>query len=325
MATAEVWKISDLSLPVAIYMNKKIAQNPEATRGSVALVTCREALGIDYDMPLLVEATAATGWQVVEACWDDESIDWSQFDAVVIRSTWDYHRRYGEFMRWVEHVASVSKLFNPADVIVWNTDKHYLAEIARAGLPVVPTTFVEPSDAGPLDGDWSTTLKSLLALGDVVVKPTVSAGSNDTERHREFSIAQRHILELLERGRSVMLQPYLAEVDIQSETGLVYIGGQFSHAFVKGPLLANVKNMSGGLYAEEEIGGCQPTPEQLDLGERTMAWLTPRFGPLLYARIDLLPSLDGPVIIEIELTEPSLYLLLHPPAATTLAQALTTD
>ena len=313
MATVAAWKISNMSSS----SHEVIAQNPEATRGSVALVTCREALGIDYDMPLLLEAVRATGIAVDEVCWDDESIDWSTYNHVVIRSTWDYHRRYDEFMQWVRSVSSVSTMSNSLDVITWNTDKHYLAEVAAMGLPVVPTVFIEPGHDG-----WPDQVHDLLAHGDVVVKPAISAGSNDTERHSNFDAAQKHIAELLLAQRSVMLQPYMADVDVQSETGLVFIDGKFSHAFAKGPLLAQAKNMSGGLYAEEEIGVRQPTAEQLLIGERAVKWLLSRFGKLLYARVDLLPTAQGPVIIEIELTEPSLYLLLHPEAATELANAL---
>jgi glutathione synthase/RimK-type ligase-like ATP-grasp enzyme len=313
MATVAAWKISNLSSS----SHEVIAQNPEETRGSVALVTCREALGIDYDMPLLLEAVRATGVAVDEVCWDDESIDWSTYNHIVIRSTWDYHRRYDEFMHWVRTVSAVSTISNSVDVITWNTDKHYLAEVAEMGLPVVPTVFIEPDQ-----DDWLNSARELLAKGDVVVKPAISAGSNDTERHSNINAAQTHIAELLSAQRSVMLQPYMADVDVESETGLVFIDGKFSHAFAKGPLLAQAKNMSGGLYAEEEIGVRQPTAEQLLIGERAVKWLTSRFGNLLYARVDLLPTAQGPVIIEIELTEPSLYLLLHPQAATELAHAL---
>jgi len=314
MAMAAAWKISNLSSS----LDEVIAQNPEATRGSVALVTCREALGIDYDMPLLLEAVRAAGIVVDEVCWDDASIDWSTYEQVVIRSTWDYHRRYDEYMQWARAVSSVSTISNSLDVIAWNTDKHYLAEVAETGLPVVPTVFIEPGQE-----DWFDHVRELLTKGDVVVKPTISAGSNDTERHSNIDVAQQHISELLSAQRSVMLQPYLADVDVESETGLVFIDGKFSHAFAKGALLAHAKNMTSGLYAEEEIGVRQPTAEQLLIGERAVKWLTSRFGTLLYARVDLLPTAHGPVIIEIELTEPSLYLLLHPEAANELANTLT--
>ena len=310
MATVAVWKISNLSNS----SHEVSTQNPEATRGSVALVTCREALGIDYDMPLLLEAVRATGIAVDEVCWDDGLIDWSTYDQVVIRSTWDYHRRYDEFMQWVR---AVSTICNSVDVITWNTDKHYLAEVAAVGLPIVPTIFIEPGQ-----DDWVNSARYLLAMGDVVVKPAISAGSNDTERHGSLDDTQKHITELLSAQRSVLLQPYLTDVEVQSETGLVFINGKYSHAFAKGPLLAQAKNMSGGLYAEEEIGVRQPTAEQLLIGERAVKWLLSRFGKLLYARVDLLPTAQGPVIIELELAEPSLYLLLHPDAATELAHAL---
>jgi glutathione synthase/RimK-type ligase-like ATP-grasp enzyme len=181
----------------------------------------------------------------------------------------------------------------------------------------VPTIFIEPGQ-----DDWVNSARYLLAMGDVVVKPAISAGSNDTERHGSLDDTQKHITELLSAQRSVLLQPYLTDVEVQSETGLVFINGKYSHAFAKGPLLAQAKNMSGSLYAEEEIGVRQPTAEQLLIGERAVKWLLSRFGKLLYARVDLLPTAQGPVIIELELAEPSLYLLLHPNAATELANGL---
>lgn len=285
-------------------------------RGPIALATCREALGLDTDMPLLVEAMERLGIECSVVPWDDH-IEWSRFALVVVRSTWDYHRRYGEFMDWVRAVAQVTSLANSAEILSWNTDKRYLDELAVAGIPTVPTTFVSPG--ATLDPEL---VEKLLHDGDVVIKPTVSAGSNDTERHADITTLRNHIASLHESGRTAMIQPYLREVEVSSETGLVFIDGAFSHAFAKGPMLRDPKIMAEGLYAEERIEPRQPSAAEVALGERVMAHVSGRFTPSLYARVDLLPSEHGPVIIELEMTEPSLYVHLDDAAPDRLARAI---
>ncbi len=285
-------------------------------RGPIALVTCREALGLDTDMPLLVAALERAEVESVVVPWDEDE-DWSQFSLVVVRSAWDYHRRYEEFMSWVLRVSPITSLANSAEVISWNTDKRYLAELAAQGLPTVPTTFLAPGE----EMDPSSIVE-LLARGDVVIKPTISAGSNDTERHSDPDRLVAHVRALHASGRSVMVQPYLSAVETASETDLVYIDGDFSHAFAKGPMLRDPKTMAEGLYAEERIDARVPSGAERALGDRVMALVSSRFGRPLYTRVDLLPSSDGPVIIEVEMTEPSLYVHLSTDAADRLADAI---
>jgi len=270
-------------------------------------------------MATLTTAASAAGLEHEVVAWDDPSVDWARFACCVVRSTWNYHDDRAAFLGWCARVDRVSRLENSRDLLTWNTDKHYLKEAASFGLPVVPTTFVGPDES---PGDWRGVVASLLAAGDVVVKPAVSAGSNDTERHRQVDSAVVQIEDLLRRGKSVMLQPYLAEVDAHGETGLVFVDGRFSHAFGKGAILADVKTMTGDLYAEADISARSADEAQLRIGERAMEWLTRRFGTPLYARVDLLPSAAGPVIIELELTEPSLYLSLGDAAAERLVTAV---
>ena len=285
-------------------------------RGPIALATCREALGLDTDMPLLVAALQSANIESVVVPWDDD-VDWSQYPLVVIRSTWDYHRRYSEFMDWVRKVARQTQLANTLDVVTWNSDKRYLNELAGAGLPIVPTTFVAPGDQ--LD---RAALLKVLAAGDVVVKPTVSAGSNDTERHLTLDAVTSHVQLLHDSGRTAMVQPYISDVETASETGLVYIDGEFSHAFAKGPMLRDPKTMAEGLYAEERIEARTPSPAERSLGDQVLSYVGNRFGRPLYTRVDLLPSPHGSVIIEVEMTEPSLYVHLSDGAAGRLADAI---
>lgn len=302
-------------------------RGPGDARGLVAYVTCLEAMGggrivdgvdgVDYDMAHLVRASREHGFDCDVVAWDDDAIEWSRYELCVVRSTWNYFQDRARFVDWLHHVDTVSRLANPIGILRWNTDKHYLAEIASAHIPVVPTVFIEPDDSS-----WSSRLHEMLALGDVVVKPAISAGSNDTERHSSEVTARTHIDSLLAAQRSVMLQPYLADVDRLGETGLVFIDGEFSHAFGKGAILAADKDMTGGLYAAEDISARSPSSAELDLGRRAIQWIAGRFETPLYARVDLLPTADGPVIIEFELAEPSLYLHLGGRAADTMAAAV---
>lgn len=296
-------------------------QDPGVTRGPVALVTAEAAIGFDADMPLLRRALDERGVDHREVVWNDPSIDWSSFALVVVRSTWDYVPLIADFLRWIDHVAAVTRLENSADVMRWNVDKHYLRDAEKAGLSIVPTMFVDPTIVDD-ETIWRPRLDDWMTTGDVVVKPCVSAGSNDTERHSTVQTAVDHVVSLTSKGRGAMVQPYLADVDRLSETGIVFLAGQISHAFSKGPLLATARDLEAGLYARERIESRTPTRDELELAQRASDWLTSRFGQLLYARVDLLPSPEGPKIVELELTEPSLFLQTDTEAASRAAGAI---
>jgi hypothetical protein len=237
------------------------------------------------------------------ADWADPAVDWASADAVVVRSTWDYAPRREDFLAWANEVQHRTRLFNPAAVLTWNTDKRYLADLADAGLPVVPTVWAdEPSDVDAALNCWS---------GDVVVKPTVSAGARDTARFApgDDRAAAAFARRVLDGGRAVMVQPYLDRLDDEGETGLVYLGGRFSHAFGKAALLAGPP-LGEGLFAEEQISTRTATTAQREIGDAVLDLVVERTGtPPLYARVDLVPAADGsPVLLELELTEPSLFL-----------------
>ncbi len=282
----------------------------------VALVTAREALALDEDLPVLAASLGDIGVSSSIVTWDDESTDWSEFDAAVIRSPWDYVPRREEFCAWADAVGEATPLWNGPAVVRWTTDKHYLGELAGAGFAVVPTQFVDPPAAGS-DVD--------LPLSEFVIKPTVGAGSKDAARYHpdDTDVARRHLDGLLGRGASAMIQPYLAAVDEMGETALVYVDGAFSHAMRKGPLLTRGIAPIEGLFAEEDMRPRPASPAERALGDRVMAWIGAQFGSLLYARVDLVPGPGGfPLVLELELCEPSLFLPHEPGAADRLAQAI---
>lgn len=285
----------------------------------IALATARSAWREDEDAALAQGALDAAGADASPQVWDDPEVDWGGFDLVVVRSTWDYVPRRREYLAWADRVAGVTTLANPADVLRWNTDKRYLADLAAAGVPVVPTSFLAPG-AGPEE-----VLAALPHDGEFVVKPTVSAGSKDTTRYAagDLGAASSHAGRLLGDGRHVMVQPYLGAVDTHGETGMVFVGGRFSHAFRKGPLLEVGGGPVSGLYAREAIDARTASAAELALARHVLDATGSHLGVgLLYARVDVLPGPDGaPVLLELELTEPSFFLATDPAAPERMAAA----
>ena len=280
----------------------------------VALATCAEVADLDPDDRLVIGPLAALGVRAEPVVWDADDADWAAFDLVVLRSTWDYPRRRQQFVAWAR---AVPALANPADVVEWNTDKRYLAELAAAGLPVVPTTWLAPGE------DWTPP-----ESGEYVIKPSVGAGSLETERFRVDDIDQRrragmHIARLHAAGRDVMIQPYLSAVDTEGETALLFLGGTYSHAVRKGPMLTEEDQGAHGLFRPEEITPRESSGLERTVAERVLAAVPGGAGRLLYARVDLIPGSDGaPVLLELELTEPSLFLAHADGAAKRFADAI---
>lgn len=270
---------------------------------TIALITAREARDHDKDLQPAFDALVARGVDVEIHYWDDAAVNWKRFTAAIVRSPWDYHRRFDEFSDWLQRVSHDTSLHNSADMITWNLDKTYLRECVAAGLPAIPTFFVQ----GPED---ITDEVNHLLNTDVVVKPTISAGSNNTERFQNDQDAAVHFVHsVLAMDKVAMVQPYQSAIDDEHETALNYFNGVFSHAFRKGAILSTGENVKNGLFVVEDISAREPTSTQRQLGDAVMSFLVQRWGNApLYARIDTVPGNDGtPVIIEIEMAEPSFF------------------
>ncbi len=280
----------------------------------VALVTAVQAEGLDDDEPMLLAALRRFGIDAQTCVWDDGTVDWSAWDLAVLRSTWDYPRRRDAFLRWAAHVDAVGALRNRPEVVAWNSDKRYLLELADGGIAIVPSTVHAPGEA-----------IALPAFGGFVVKPTVSAGSQDTERYTagEHARARAHADRLHAQGRDVLVQPYAERVDDDGETALVFMSGRFSHAIRKGPILAGVPETVGGLFAAEQIDRRTPREGERAAAEAALDALPLDRDDLLYARVDLVPGDDGrPLVLEVELVEPSLFLRFDAGAADRFARAI---
>lgn len=285
-------------------------------RWVVALATCAEYADLHDDDRALIDPLARRGITAVPAVWNDASVDWAQFDLTVIRSPWDYTDQRDAFLAWATALPAVA---NPADVLSWNTDKRYLRELAAAGVPVVDTAWFGPGDDVDLD---------VVGSGAVVVKPSVGAGSVDAGRydltdHHQRDLASAHIARLQARGATAMIQPYLHAVDHEGETALLYFGGEFSHAIGKAALLSGPDEGVDGLFKEETITPRTPTDAEVSVAEAVLKVVPGGPDRLTYARVDVLPGPDGaPVLLELELCEPSLFLAYAGGAAERLARAI---
>ncbi|WP_433253848.1 ATP-grasp domain-containing protein [Streptosporangium sp. CA-135522] len=270
---------------------------------SVAYVTYADPEGFDDEKEIALAAWAEAGITGHIVRWDDPEADWAAFDAVVVRTPWDYIDRRQEFLDWARRVESVTRLFNPVAVLERNTDKTYLRDLKALA---IPTYWVAPGEAADFP-----------VLDEYVVKPTVSSGARDTIRTRDRAEAQAHAVRLAAEGRTAMIQPYLDMVEAEGETSLLYFGGRFSHAIRRIPMLTDNPLV---LDRDNDRGELRdPEPDQLALAERVLAELP----GTLYARVDLVRLPDGsPVLIEVELTEPYLFLRYAPDAAANLARAL---
>jgi glutathione synthase/RimK-type ligase-like ATP-grasp enzyme len=278
---------------------------------AVAIATCSDLPDLDEEGRLLRDTLCAYGVDSHAAVWNEEH-EWDRFAAVVLRTTWDYFRSIGEFLAWTRRIGS--RLINPPSMVAWNADKLYLLELARNGIPIIPTQYVRPGE------DFG------LPTGQYVVKPAIGAGVNDAATYDQDRIgaALTHIRALHAAGRAVLIQPYCHRVDSEAETEVVFIDGEISHCMRKGPLLSLDRPIETGPWREEDMTARRPEPDMVMLARRVHDLAAARFGfSPLYARVDAVRDEDGrPVLMEFELVEPSLFLHYQQGSAARFAEAL---
>lgn len=286
---------------------------------AIATMTGKPA-GFDDDA-LLAAALEARGLTARHVPWDAEGVAWEAYSAVVVRSTWDYAARRDDFVAWADAVGD--RLHNPPALIRWNSDKRYLADLARGGVAVVPTTYVAPGEPLPV------------LAREVVVKPTVSAGAKDTGRFgpAAHDLARELVARIHATGRTAMVQPYQRAVDATGETAVVLVDGAVSHVLHKravlrsdevAPVRADRLGAAEAMYDPALVGPGQATAAELDLARAVLAAVADRIGTTpLYARVDMVDGDDGaPLLMELEAVEPNLYLTAAPGAVDRLADAV---
>jgi glutathione synthase/RimK-type ligase-like ATP-grasp enzyme len=282
-----------------------------AVTAVVAIATCSDLPDLDEEGRLLRDTLRARGVDAEPAVWNEEH-QWDRFAAVVLRTTWDYFRSISEFLAWARRIGS--RLINPPSMVAWNADKLYLLELARKGIPIIPTQYVRPGE------DFG------LPTGQYVVKPAIGAGVNDAATYDQDRIgaARAHIRALHAAGSAVLIQPYCHRVDDEAETEVVFIDGEMSHCMRKGPLLSLDRPIEKGPWREEDMTARAPEPDMVMLARRVHDLAAARFGLCpLYARVDAVRDDDGrPVLMELELVEPSLFLQYQQGSAARLAEAI---
>jgi glutathione synthase/RimK-type ligase-like ATP-grasp enzyme len=275
--------------------------------GTLALATCASLPAWEVDDRPFHEALAARGIEARQVVWNDDAIAWAAFDAVLIRTTWDYQEKRDAFVAWAERLPV--PLHNPADVVRWNTHKSYLRDLEARGVPIVPTAWLARGTAP----DIASVCKGR-GWRRAFVKPCVGATARETLRFDAGDpAAQRHVDRLL-ANEDLMLQPYLSRVETEGELSAIFIDGDLTHSVRKVPV-------SGDYRVQDDFGASDYAIDFPDvaLARRTIDALGRK---LLYARADFLIADEGLLLTELELVEPSLFFRHGRHAADRLALAL---
>lgn len=265
----------------------------------------------DDDRPLIAEL-AALGVEAAPAVWDDPSVDWTAFDALVLRSCWNYHLKAREFAAWLSELEEIGvALWNPVAVVRWNMHKRYLRDVEAAGTLIPPTEWVARADARPLPA-----LLSQRGWSDAIVKPAISASATDTWRTSGDPRADdRRFRELVERA-DVLVQPVIPEVAADGEWSLMYIDGAYSHAMLKRP-------RAGDFRVQTELGGtavrAEPPAPCVPAADAIVRRIP---GDWLFARVDGVLTPGGFMLMELECIEPLLFFAQQPGGAAAFARAL---
>jgi glutathione synthase/RimK-type ligase-like ATP-grasp enzyme len=280
---------------------------------AVAFATYRDQPGITQDDTPIAEALRRAGVTVTPVVWDSPTADWNLFDAVVIRSVWDYFHKPIRFENWVRgFLAGQPRLWNSPEAVLWNFNKRYLLDLAARGLSVVPTEY--------LTAGGTPNLRSLLercGWGEAVVKPAIAADSYGAWRTSLSSadMDQARLREQL-RGGDILVQSYMPEVASGGEWSLVFFGLVYSHAALKRP-------QSGDFRVQERLGGrtlaAEPDPDLVNQARSIVAAVSQ---PLLYARVDGVERDGRFILMELEIIEPSLFLTFGKRAAERFAAAI---
>ena len=273
----------------------------------IALATCLKLPEPDPDQQPLLRELRACGADAQMLAWDDPAADCAHFDLCVIRSTWNYIHDLPGFLAWAKQASRQTLLLNPWHIVRWNSHKSYFKTLAARGSRTVPTVFYPRQGRRPLRGSISRH-----GWDEVVIKPQVGAASYLTRRFntRRLPAAER-FLASSSAQRPMMIQPYVKSVETSGERSLIYLAGKLTHAVRKPPSLA------AGPAGEVAVCGIKADERRFAL-----AALDAYRKDILYARVDLArDAAGGLMLMELELVEPSLYLIQEPRALRLFARS----
>lgn len=262
----------------------------------------------DLDWPIFHSACEKIGLAVELTFWDDPKVIWSNFELAVIRSPWNYSDRRDAFVRWAYETEAKIPLLNSAKTIDANTDKRYLLDLAKQISVIDTWIFAQDQNPEPL------LLELLEKHKAIAIKPHIGAGAQLAKRVESIEAAFTAIAKIHNQQRLALVQPYLQEVDEQGEIAIVLIAGEISHAVKKVPALT--VGGHGDAHSEIQID------DQLREFVQKVKSSVSGWDELLYARIDVVPTDSGFKLMELELTEPTLFFPQHPSAAERLVEEI---
>ncbi len=257
----------------------------------IAVATYDKLPDLTFNDQLLIPIFRENGYTVSPEIWDDSEVDWSSFDIVLIRSTWDYYLKPVEFKNWIsQFINSKTRLINSAEMVLKNSHKFYLKELAEKGVNIIPTIF----------SSEKIELEKLKMWEKIVIKPAVSAGSHETEIF-EVNMLTQEVLDNKTRTGDWLVQPFLEEIKDAGEISMLFFGGNFSHAIQKVP-------KSGDFRVQKQFGAqylkFEPSTTLLSIAKNIVEIAGKES---VYARIDGVMTQNGFLLMEVEMIEPDLF------------------
>lgn len=284
--------------------NENLALVTYAQRGSFGSAVPDEDL-------MVKEALEQKGFTVNLCVWDDELVPWTDYEAVIIKSPWDYFDKPQAWFQWLDKMKALgSKVLNPIDVLRWNSDKNYLLQMATEGFSIVPTKVVEvPVQVN--EGLFET-----FGQDKLVMKPKISGGAKQTVILRQSDTESLQKYGEWLKEEAYLIQPFLEEVASVGEYSYVFFNGLFSHALLKTPSKGDfrVQHYFGGT-----IQSVEPSAQVLGQAQK---FIDQYAKGCLYARVDGVLKADVLYLMELELIEPYLFLFTHPQALENYTQAV---
>lgn len=283
------------------------------TTRRLAVATSADYPAIQADDAGLAAALQRRGVDLVVCVWNDPAVDWPAFDAVLIRTIWDYFKQHADFLAWLDRLDALGvPTINDSALLRWNSDKRYLLELARHGVAIIPTRLASARELPEV--------LAAMPAQQVVIKPTISGGAWHTLRGTVDEPAFMQAVTQLPPQFDYLVQPFVAEIVSEGEWSLLYFGGEFSHAVIKRPV-------AGDYRVQSEYGGSvdpvQPSPATLAAAERALAAVAAiGHGDHGYVRVDGVIHAGQFLIMELEMIEPFLFLGEQPQAAGRFAQQL---
>ncbi len=289
----------------------------------ITILTCKEFFtpktasaytdNIVLEYRLLKEALERIGLSVERTYWDDPNYNWSQTRAVVFRTIWDYFERFETFWPWLQSIQTQTQIINSMKLIEWNIDKAYLFDLAQCGIPIVPSILIKKGQFQKLSEiakkcDWT----------DLVVKPTISGGGYLTYKYGYTDLERYQAqFDALVTERDMLVQGYVSSITEKGEASLMVFGGEFTHSILK-------RAKVGDFRVQDDFGGTvhpyQQTPAEVALAKRVMKQC-PELP--IYGRVDLVwDNQDRPMVSELEIIEPELWVRKAPWSADIFAKAI---